>query len=334
MRILYCNKYNFPFSGTESYLFEAMELVRAHGHAAALFSMADPRGEPTPYDRHFVPPVDFKNGGSGPIAAAKLAGRTLYSREARRKLRGMIAEFRPDVAHVRNIYHHLSPSILWELKAQGVPVLYHVNDFKLLCPSYNLVSHGSACERCQGGKFWHVMAEGCYEGRRGSSVLLAAEAYLHKWMDTYGKCVDCFLAPSQFVRQKLIDNGWPSGKIEVLSHFPARFPRRSPLRNQRAGSLLRPPVSGKRSRRSACRPAADSARPLADRRRWEPARRPRIVIRIPRIAECGVPRPLEWSAPERRHRLFAVHRAALSRLRNLWQKHPRVLCARTHGHRL
>jgi glycosyltransferase involved in cell wall biosynthesis len=98
-------------------------------------------------------------------------------------------------------------------------VVYHLNDFKLLCPSYNLVSHGQACERCRGGKFWHVMTEGCYSGPPGSSLLLAAEAYLHRWLDTYGRCVDCFLAPSQFVKQKLVENGWDENKIEVLPHF-------------------------------------------------------------------------------------------------------------------
>ncbi len=219
MRILYCNKYNFAFSGTEVYLFEVMDLVRAHGHEAALFSMADPRGQPTPYDRHFVPRVDFKNAPRSPLAQVKLAAHSLYSRQARHNLRDMIASFRPDVAHVRNIYHHLSPSVLWELKAQGVPVLYHLNDFKPLCPSYNMVSHGQACERCRGGKFWHVMTQGCYAGPPGSTLLLAAEAYLHKWLGTYRKCVDCFLAPSRFVQQKLIDNGWSPGKIEVLPHF-------------------------------------------------------------------------------------------------------------------
>jgi len=30
-------------------------------------------------------------------------------------------------------HHHFVASILWELKAQGVPVVYHINDFKLLC---------------------------------------------------------------------------------------------------------------------------------------------------------------------------------------------------------
>src|SRR2546429_9641131 len=90
----------------------------------------------------------------------------------------MITEFRPDVAHVRNIYHHLSPSILWELKKHGVPVIYHLNDFKLLCPSYNMVAHGRACEKCSGRKFWHVATEDCYTGGRRSALVLAAEAYI------------------------------------------------------------------------------------------------------------------------------------------------------------
>ena len=113
----------------------------------------------------------------------------------------MIAEFQPDVAHVRNIYHHLSPSILWELKAQKVPFVYHLNDFKVLCPSYNLVAHGEACEACKGGKFWHSLQKNCYPGW-GAPSLLVAEAYVHKWLGTYRRCVDCFLAPSQFVRSR------------------------------------------------------------------------------------------------------------------------------------
>src|SRR5271166_5585702 len=116
MRILYCNKYNYPFSGTEVYLFELMGLMRAQGHEVALFSMADSRGEPTAYDSHFVPHIDFK-AASGLLPKARHALHAIYSTEARRRFRNMIREFRPDVAHIRNIYHHLSPSILWELKA-------------------------------------------------------------------------------------------------------------------------------------------------------------------------------------------------------------------------
>lgn len=217
MRILFCNKYSYAFSGTEVYLFELMDLLRSKGHEVALFSMSDPRGEPTPYDRHFMPHINFRKQ-SGWFRQVRMVARAVYSTEARRRIREMIADFRPDVAHVRNIYHHLSPSILWELKAQKVPVVYHVNDFKVLCPSYNLVAHGETCEACKGGAFWHAMEKKCYRGW-SARVALVAEAYVHKWLGTYQKCVDCFLAPSQFVRDKFVEHGWDPNRFEVLPHF-------------------------------------------------------------------------------------------------------------------
>ena len=230
MKILFCNKYNYPFSGTEVYLFELMELLRSKGHEVALFSMADPRGEATPYDRHFVPHIDFKEK-SGWFGKAWKAAHAIYSPEARRKIRGLIAEFCPDVAHIRGIYHHLSPSILWELRAQNIPVVYHLNDFKLLCPNYNLLSRGNACEQCKGGSFWHLMRERCYPGL-GARTTLAVEAYVHRYLGTYRQCVDLFLAPSQFVRDKFVKHGWDAHKFEVLPHF------------QRIGTQTKPPTQG------------------------------------------------------------------------------------------
>lgn len=216
MRILFCNKYNFRFSGTEVYLFELMELLRSHGNEVALFSMTDARGEPMPYDRHFVSHIDFKSQCGWQRVAQ--VPRIIYSSEARNKLRGMIREFRPDVAHIRNIYHHLTPSILWELKSRRIPVLYHLNDFKLLCPSYNLVSNGAVCERCKGGAFWHALRSKCYPGL-GARMTLAGEAYAHRWMKTYQQCVDLFLAPSKFVRDKFVEHGWDGRRFRELPHF-------------------------------------------------------------------------------------------------------------------
>ena len=158
MRILYCNKYNYPFSGTEVYLFELMELMRAQGHEVALFSMADPRGEATPYDRHFVPHIDFKEKSRW-WQKARRAGHAIYSMDARRRIRAMIEEFRPDVAHVRNIYHHLSPSILWELKAQHVPVSVSPQRFQAAVPELQPGVAGASVRGVQGRQ---VLA--CAEG--------------------------------------------------------------------------------------------------------------------------------------------------------------------------
>jgi glycosyltransferase involved in cell wall biosynthesis len=84
------------------------------------------------------------------------------------------------------------------------------------------VAHGRACEeQCKNGAFHNVITKGCYDGPWSSAVVLAAEAYLHKWLRTYERCVDLFLAPSEFVRTKLIAGGFPAQRIEVLPHFQA-----------------------------------------------------------------------------------------------------------------
>ncbi len=131
----------------------------------------------------------------------------------------MLHAFRPDVAHVRNIYHHLSPSILWELKEQKIPTIYHLNDFKLICPVYNMVTNGHACEQSCTGKYWKMLSKGCYEGPASSAVLLMTEAYIHHWIGSYGKCIDHFLTPSRFAKEQLTQNGFSAGKITVLPHF-------------------------------------------------------------------------------------------------------------------
>jgi len=219
MRVLYCNKYNYPFSGTEAYLFELMGRMQERGHDTALFSMD--HGHPSAFAgrSYLIPYLNFKDPNASFPKKVRMAAHALYSPSARRRMRSCIEDFAPDLAHIRGIYHHLSPSILWELKRQRIPVIYHLNDFKILCPNYNFVAHGQSCELCLGGNYFHAVTENCHAGPRSSSVVLAAEAYLHSWLRTYHRCVDLFLAPTEFVRAKLIDAGYPARQIEVLPHF-------------------------------------------------------------------------------------------------------------------
>ena len=221
MRILYCNKYDYPFSGTEAYLFDLIHQMDRRGQETALFSMDHGHTPAFAGRTYLIPHIDFKDPNAGFLKKLRMAAHALYSPSARRAMRRCLADFSPDLAHVRGIYHHLSPSILWELKRQRIPVLYHLNDFKVLCPTYNLVADARPCELCSQGAFHHAATRGCYSGPRSSSLVLAAEAYLHKWLRTYDRCVDMFLAPSEFARDKLIDSGFPAERIEVLPHFQA-----------------------------------------------------------------------------------------------------------------
>lgn len=302
--------------------------MRSQGHEVALFSMSDERGEPTPYDHNFVPHIDFKTA-SGPWQKAWRAGHAIYSTGARQRMRAMIEEFRPDVAHVRNIYHHLSPSILWELKAQNVPVLYHLNDFKLLCPSYNLVSQGEVCEACKGGAFWHALAPRCYPGL-GARMTLMTEAYVHRWLGTFRKCVDLFLAPSRFVRDKFVEHGWDGDAFEVLPHF------------QEVGENQSAPEDGPIlyfGRLSAEKGVDDLLRAMQ--------RVPQLRLIVAgdgpeRLQLQKLALSLDLNVEFVGHvgraqrdaliRAVAVHRAAVARLRDPRQDDSRILCAGARSH--
>jgi len=222
MRILYCNKYDYPFSGTEAYLFDLIHKMNERGQETALFSMDHGRAPAFAGRSYRIPYIDFKDPNASFLKKVKMAAHAIYSPSARRAMRKCISDFSPDLAHIRGIYHHLSPSILWELKRQGIPVLYHLNDFKILCPTYNFVADGRICkEQCKNGAFYNVVTQRCYAGPCSAAVVLAAEAYLHRWLQSYGRCVDVFLAPSEFARNKLTAAGFPASRIEVLPHFQA-----------------------------------------------------------------------------------------------------------------
>jgi glycosyltransferase involved in cell wall biosynthesis len=221
MRILYCNKYDYPFSGTETYLFDLIHHMNQddRGHETALFSMNHDHAPAFAGRSYRIPLVNFKDPRAGFFKKIRMAAHAVYSPSARRAMRDCLTDFSPDLAHIRSIYHHLSPSILWELKRRRIPVLYHLNDFKILCPTYNFVADGRPCELCRHGAFRHVITKGCCSGARSNAMVLAAEAYVHKWLRTYERCVDMFLAPSAFVRDKLIASGFAANRIEVLPHF-------------------------------------------------------------------------------------------------------------------
>ncbi|MFH0777216.1 MAG: glycosyltransferase, partial [Candidatus Eisenbacteria bacterium] len=199
MRILQVNKFFFLKGGAERYFFALSELLDSRGHEIVSFSMKDPRNLPSRYSENFVSHVTLD--GSGPIAGRlRTAGRIIYSFEARRKLRELISRTRPDVAHLHNIAHQISPSIIGLLKSSGVPVVQTLQDYKLACPAYLMMVRGKACDKCVPGRFYNVIANRCVQESVQASLVSCAEAYLHRLLHTFAG-VDAFLCSSRFMMQ-------------------------------------------------------------------------------------------------------------------------------------
>jgi len=211
------NKFHWMFGGSERYVKELTLLLQRRGHEVVPFAMADPRNEPSPYADCFVSPIEFFDDERRPAPWA-VAERVIYSREARQKMARLVEAVQPDLAHIHNIYHYISPSVLDALHEHQIPTVMTLHDYKLICPTYSLWTQGGICERCRGGRYYHCLLHRCNHGSLPASLLNTIEAYTHRLMRIYDK-VDLFISPSGFLRHKHIEHGLAADRIVHVPNF-------------------------------------------------------------------------------------------------------------------
>lgn len=116
LKILHVNDYPpGPGGGAEVLLARTVALLREHGAAVEVFSAAD------------LPD------------ARRTVRRYLDNPIARRALAARLETLRPDVVHLHNFYHVLSPGVLLELRrlkrTRPLRVVMTAHDYHLVCPS-------------------------------------------------------------------------------------------------------------------------------------------------------------------------------------------------------
>ena len=110
-----------------------------------------------------------------PASAVRSAGLLMLSPGnpgAAREVKRLVAEFRPEVAHVHNTWFSLSPSVLGALRSTGVPVVVTLHNFRLMCTNSLLFRDGHPCEECVGTHPWRGVLHRCYR----DSVLASTAA--------------------------------------------------------------------------------------------------------------------------------------------------------------
>ena len=223
MRVLQVNKFLHTVGGTETVLFQTADLLKARGHEVSYFAMQDGRNRPVEEAPYFVSNVEYGAHGlrrvSERLRLPFVAGRFLHSREAAQKIEALIEERKPEIAHVHNIYHQISPSILAPLRRRGIPAVMTLHDYKMVCPNYMMFANGSVCERCKGHRYYEAFLQKCVKDSRLSSALCTTEAYAHRMTGAYAKNIAAYIAPSQFMREKMIEFGMDASRLVHLPNF-------------------------------------------------------------------------------------------------------------------
>ena len=113
--LLSINNYYYRRGGAEVVFLEENRLFEEIGWKVIPFAMQHSKNYSTEWSKYFVDEIEY--GSDHSIwNKIKCAHKVVYSLEARRNLDRLLNHNRPNVCHVHNIYHHISPSILLLLK--------------------------------------------------------------------------------------------------------------------------------------------------------------------------------------------------------------------------
>lgn len=153
----------------------------------------------------------------------------VWSRSWHAKFKALLRNSKPDVMHVHNFFSVISPSVYYACKEEGVPVVQTLHNYRLACPAASFYRDGKICEECLDRGPFHAVKYGCYRESKLATAALATMLEVHRKKNTWTEMVDCYVALTEFAREKMIQAGLPAEKIRVKPNFvlPDPGPRSS-----------------------------------------------------------------------------------------------------------
>jgi glycosyltransferase involved in cell wall biosynthesis len=218
MKILMVNKFLHPKGGSETYMLKLGQYLKGRGHQVEYFGMEHEGRLVGNSAGCYVEEMDFHSGSLKNLLSAC---KTIYSREARKKIAVVLDTFQPDIVHLNNINFQLTPSIYYEIRKHGVPMVQTVHDPQIGCPCHRLfIDHTQqVCTDCLDGKYRHCVANRCVSGSRLKSAVAALESWYYHRRNAYA-LVDRFICPSSFMAEILSRSGVDRAQLELLRNFP------------------------------------------------------------------------------------------------------------------
>lgn len=217
MKILMVNTFHHRRGGDATYALTLSRRLEAAGHEVVPLAMRHPDNEPSVWEPWFVGQIDHRDL-RGRTDRLRALARLVHHPGSARAAAGLIAKTKPDLVHLQHVHRHLTPSVVDPAVRAGIPVVWTVHDYELVCPSGHLFANGAPCEACKGHRYQNAVLKRC---KRGDVVLSAAAAFekaAHVATGLWRK-IDRFLCPSAFLAQKLVDFGVPADRVFVQPNF-------------------------------------------------------------------------------------------------------------------
>jgi glycosyltransferase involved in cell wall biosynthesis len=232
MKILLINKFLYPNGGSETYIFKLGDYLKSQGHEVQYFGMEHEGRIVGNRVESYTSDMDFHGGSK--LSKLTYPLKTIYSSEARKKIRAVLDDFQPDVCHLNNFNYQLTPSIIleivkWRKKAKKeCKILFTAHDYQLVCPNHmcNNPNTGENCEKCLGGHYFNCFKGKCIHSSRAKSLIGTMESVFWKMKNAY-KYIDTIICCSHFMKSKMDTDKRFANKTVAMHNFVDEVERKT-----------------------------------------------------------------------------------------------------------
>lgn len=223
MKILIVNKFLYPNGGSETYIFKLGDELKRQGHEVEYFGMEHEGRIVGNRAQIYTGNMDFH---TGKLQKLFYPFKIIYSREAAKKIRKVLEDFKPDVVHLNNFNFQLTPSVIYAVKRyereckKKIKLVYTAHDSQLVCPNHLMQNPVTlaCCDACLVHGAFQCARRKCIHGSGIKSLLGSFEAALYKKLKTYQN-LDVIICPSKFLKEKLDTDSVLRKKTVVLRNF-------------------------------------------------------------------------------------------------------------------
>lgn len=217
MRILQINKFFYRRGGAETVFFDTINGWRERGHEVVEFSMSHPRNLTSEFKAYFASQLPELLYEKKIIGQWKIFKRLFYSKEIANKLTALILATEPQVAHLHNVYHHLSAATFTTLFKNKIPTVLTLHDVFPLCPNHSLLNGQTIGDDVFKNKLYNCARYKCVNDQFWPSLAGTLEAYYYRYKKIWDK-LNLFICPSEFMKNKMVEYGFPINKMRVIKN--------------------------------------------------------------------------------------------------------------------
>lgn len=221
MRTLFINNYYSKIGGSEAIMAGTAELLSKNGHEVAFFATNKKPfiNDECEYIKYFPEYINYKSISK--IKAPLYVAKSIYNKEAEKKLDILIKETNPDVAHIHTISYFLTSSVIKACHKNNIPIIMTLHNPYLFCPSSRLMIKGKTyCKdiKCISGNPFPCIQNRCFDSNLIKSIISSME-YVYRNNKKLFDQINIFTVPSKSLLNIALKAGIPEEKVVLINNF-------------------------------------------------------------------------------------------------------------------